>query len=621
MCFSEYYADCLLRPIFTYLTQAGVSCTWTNDSQRIILEHFDAIFNSPSHLYYHALPFSPSSSWLHECYTAEHLQVVKVVEGLLVEWGVCSRTVLLTSSPWTLSYWDNTIAVGSTGGDILILDAIIGSQMAVLRGHTKGVRSLAFSSDGTSLVSGSSDKTVKLWDMQTGSVVKTFHGHTSRVCSVSISADHTTIASGSGDMTIRLWNIEMGVCCHIMEQQDTVSYTSFSPIDPQCLISISGPSIQCWDIGSQKVGSTHTGHGIAFSLDGIQFLLCGEDGVTIQNINSGVVSKLSMKSSCNNPCFSPDGRLVAVANWSKIYVWDITGLDPHCVGIFSDHIRGIRSLTFSSPSTLISTSEGSSVKFRQIGALPINPVVTDPKSIPLTSAPTKSIALKAKIGPIIPSGLPDGVKKTWGVLTGHCMGSLQIPAEDSHQSNTQSVDSRLIFVWYADKKINIWDAEKGELLQTMSVSGDCIQDLRVSGDGSKIVCLGGSSIQAWDIWTGEAVGEVGYQYSENETLRTDGSRVWVKGKWGFNHGWDLGTPGSPPAKLSGGPPDRFHINNTKLWEIGTSRMKNVVTERVVFQLPEEFKNPVDVQWGGQYLIIHLRGGKVLVLDFSHVVLQ
>ena len=611
----------MLSPIFTYLTQAGVSCTWTNDSQRIILEHFDAIFNSPSHLYYHALPFSPSSSWLHECYTAELLQVVKVVERLLVEWGVCSCTVPLNSSPWTLSYWNNTIAVGSTDGDILILDAITGSQMAVLRGHTEGVRSLAFSSDGTSLVSGSSDNTVKLWDMQTGGVVKTFHGHTSRVCSVSISADHTTIASGSGDMTIRLWNIEMGECCHIMEQQNTVSYTSFSPTDPQCLIFISDASVQCWDIGGQKFGPTYNGHGIAFSLDGTQLLLCGEDGVTIQNINSGIVSKLNMRGSCNNPCFSPDSRLAAVANWSKIYVWDITGSDPHCVGIFSDHIRGIRSLTFSSPSTLISTSEGSSVKFWQIGTLPINPVATDPKSIPLTSDSTKSIALKEKTRPIIPSDLPDGVKKTWGVLTGHCKGSFQIPTKDSHQSKAQPVDSKLIFAWCADNKINIWDTKKGELLQTMSVSGDSIQDLRVSGDGSKIVCLGGSSIQAWDIWTGEAVGKVGYQYSENETLRTYGSRVWVKGRWGFKYGWNFKSPYSPPTSLFSGPPDGLYINDTKLWDIGKSRMEDVVTGKVVFQLPEEFKNPVDAQWGGQYLIIHLRGGKVLVLNFSHVVLQ
>jgi WD40 repeat protein len=105
------------------------------------------------------------------------------------------------------------------GGDIIILDAITGSQMAVLSGHT-WVNCLTFSSDGKSLVSGSDDKTVKLWDMQTGGVVKTFHGHTQWVWSVSISADHTRIASGSGDHTICLWDIQTGECLCTIQQPD-----------------------------------------------------------------------------------------------------------------------------------------------------------------------------------------------------------------------------------------------------------------------------------------------------------------------------------------------------------------------------------------------------------------
>jgi WD40 repeat protein len=39
-----------------------------------------------------------------------------------------------------------------------------GVEIAVLRGHTSYVWSLAFSPDGTTLVSGSGDNTVRLWD-------------------------------------------------------------------------------------------------------------------------------------------------------------------------------------------------------------------------------------------------------------------------------------------------------------------------------------------------------------------------------------------------------------------------------------------------------------------------
>ena len=176
MYFGEYHSDWFLRPVFT-ITQVGISCKWISDSQRFLLEHFDTINNSPSHIYHSALPCSPPSSWLCRHYSAELSREVKVVKGFPAGWGRCSRTVILDSYALNLSYWNNTIAVGSGHGDIIILDAIIGSQIAVLSGHTWNINSLAFS-DGKLLVSGSDDKNVKLWDLQTGGVVKTFHGHT-----------------------------------------------------------------------------------------------------------------------------------------------------------------------------------------------------------------------------------------------------------------------------------------------------------------------------------------------------------------------------------------------------------------------------------------------------------
>jgi len=233
--------------------QVGVVSKWTNDSQRLLLEHFDAIRDSPSYIYHSALPFTPSSSWLCKCYTTDLSLTVKVVKGLPAEWGICSRTVLLETFTRTLSYWNNTIAIGSEPGNIIIIDVITGSQTAVLSGHMKEVNSLMFSLDGTSLVSGSDDHTVKLWDIQTGGVVKTFSGHTRLVWSVSISADCTTIASGSGDKTIHLWDIQTGECYHTIKQCDIVNHVSFSPTNPQHLMSICNDKLWQWDTDSHQI--------------------------------------------------------------------------------------------------------------------------------------------------------------------------------------------------------------------------------------------------------------------------------------------------------------------------------------------------------------------------------
>ena len=179
----------------------GLVCKWADDSQRLILEHFDMISNSPSEIYHSALPFSPSLSWLREYYSLEFSQEVRVVKGLQAKWGICSRTVSL-DGPQALACWKDLVAVGLGSGDIIILDAITGVCMFILSCHTDWVISLAFSLDGIFLISGSNDTTVNLWDIQTGGVIKTFSDHTGWIWSVSISLDCTVIASGSDDHTI-----------------------------------------------------------------------------------------------------------------------------------------------------------------------------------------------------------------------------------------------------------------------------------------------------------------------------------------------------------------------------------------------------------------------------------
>jgi len=595
---------------------------WTNDSQQILLEHFDVIYDSPSHIYHSALPLSPSSSWLHECYIAELTQEARVVGGLQVEWGMCSRTILLGSTPWTLSYWNNAVAVGSVHRDIFIFDAITGSQTAVLLGHIGGVQSLTFSSDGASLVSGSNGKSVKLWDMQTGGVVKTFSGHTGWVLSVSISADSTMIASGSYDKTIRLWNIQTGACHQIIEQEDKVNCVIFSPKCPQTLISASGRAVQQWGIDGHKVGSTYNGNQVVFSSDGIQLILCTEGTFTVLNISSGVVITKFQALDKNSGfcCSSPDGKLVAIVVCFTIRVWNITGSIPHLIETFVGHTNIITSLAFSSPSTLISASFDKSVKFWCIGTSSTNPATADQKSIPLTSAPMESIVLKTKHSPIIPSNLPDGSIKALGILPGTFRGSLPIPDENSNQNNIQPIESKLIFIWYAHKKVNVWDAEKGELLLTIDVYGGFVKNLGVSRDGSKVFQTDDNHIEAWDIRTGESMGNVRVRGYIGEVLASDDSKVWVETSGGGAgiQGWDFGIPGSSPVQLSNELPERFHINNTKLWETGMSRMKDTVTGKVVFQPSRRFGRTVHMQWNGQYLVVTFVLKKALILDFSHV---
>jgi WD40 repeat protein len=621
---SVSYVKHSLEPVLM-LIQTGVSCKWAHDGQRVLLGNFDTLQNSPSKIYHSALPFSPSSSWLKKCYSAELTQGLVVIKGLSVGWGSCSRTVILGSELLALAYWKDTAAVGSKSGDIIILNAITGSQVAVFSGHTDWVRSITFSSDGTLLVSGSDDETLKLWDIQTGGVVKTFHGHTHYVYSVSISSNHTAIASGSGDKTIRLWDIQTGECCHIINQEQDVVYVSFSPTNSQHLISISGGVVHQWDIDGHQIEPTYQGFCAAFSLDGTHLALCKGGVTTVQNSNSGViVAKFPTDKNPKSCCFSPNGRLVAVAAGATAYVWEIIDSDPHLIETFTGHASGIISLTFSSSSSIISASYDDSIKFWQIGTPSTDLVTNDPMSTTPTSASIESVSLQAENAIAISSD-SDGVVKTWDLSTGLCKASFQTPVNARVSRDAQMIDGSLIVVWLGDKGIHIWDTKKGQLLRVVEADWAGAKDLRISGDGSKVFLLIEKSIQAWSVWTGEAVGGVELEdESYLDLLRMGGSRICLRFPNSLTLGWDFGASDSSPVPLPDTSLERpcleFIGGPDWLYE-GPSWIKDTATGKEVFQLSGRYATPSDVQWDGQYLVAGYKFGEVLILDFVQMLPQ
>jgi WD40 repeat protein len=81
------------------------------------------------------------------------------------------------------------------------------SQQRCLRTLTHQASSLAFSSDGKTLVSFSySDKTANVWDVNTGELKKTFTG----LSKIALSLDGKTLTGICDDNTIKLWDVETG---------------------------------------------------------------------------------------------------------------------------------------------------------------------------------------------------------------------------------------------------------------------------------------------------------------------------------------------------------------------------------------------------------------------------
>ena len=588
------------------------------------------ICDCPSEIYHNAIPFSPSSSWLHGLYGPELLKGAKVVYGLQAEWGRCSRKVSLDCYGSPLGCWKDILAACSRSHNIITFDTVTGTSISVLSGHTDHVWCLTFSLDGTFLVSGSEDRTVKLWDIQTGGVVKTFCGHTDGVVSASVSPDCTIIASGSRDCTIRLWKVQTGECYHVIcEHSGTVLSVSFSPTNSQLLMSASGDyTVRQWNISGHQIGPSYKGDHVTVSPDGTCFASysTSEKVAIVLNFDSGVVvAKLQIPTDnflcC---CFSPDGRFLAGKGYNIIWIWDLTSSD-HCpLETFTEHER-VHGIAFSS-SHIFSSYIGL-IKFWPVCTSPMNSVTTDSESTLSTSASIMSITVQAKdrVATLIDSA---GTVRTWDLSTGLCKSIFHTRAGPESLRDTRSIDGRLIFVWCTRKKIHIWDSGRKRHLQTMDARSDfSTTKLRISSDGSKVFLCDHEYIQALSTSTVDVIGKVKFESEPtNKPLIVDGSRVWVHFEGSQTQGWDFGIPGSAPVPLSDIPPDPDRpcldfINSTKGHNIGLSRIENAVTREVVYQLPAKYQKPTIAQWDGQYLVTGYKSGEMLILDFNHMIPQ
>ena len=600
---------------------------WADDSQRLILEHFDMIQDSPSEIYNYALPFSPSSSWLHQHYSPELSKQVRVVTGSQAEWGRCSRTVSSNYFYGPLECWGNIIAASSICC-IITLDAITGITISILSGHIEGITSLTFSLDGTFLASTSDDETIKLWDIQTGGIVKTFHGHTSGVCSASISPDCTTIASGSYDHKIYLWNIQTGACyCIIDKHSSAVKSVCFSPTNSQLLISASNDgTTRCWDVNGHEIGCHYNDDHAAFSPDGIYIVSWSVFGMvaTIRNLNSGViVAKINAPvDNFAYLCFSPNGKFLAGTTFNAIHIWSFTESDPFLVETKNGSFRTIAL----SSSHLFSCSDGS-IKFWPIRTFLANKIIADSESTQHNSALPMSVTLQAKEGITI---LTDsaGMVRAWDLSTGLCKLSFHTKAGPESLRDTLSIDGKLVFTWCTRRKVHIWNTGREECLQTVDAISDySTTNLKISGDGSKVFLQDHKYVQALSTWTGEVMGKVKLEGElSDDPFIVDGSRVWVCFEDLQTKGWDFGIPGLAPVPLSDIPPNpnRPHlkfINCTEDQSAGPSRIENMVTGEEVYRLPKRYQKPTIAQWDGQYLVTVDESGQVLILDFTHMIPQ
>ncbi len=106
-----------------------------------------------------------------------------------------------------------TLVTGNQQGMIRVWDTATGQLRDTLKGHPPGVRggvlSLVYAPDGKTLASGGEDGTVRLWQAATGTQLLCLKGQPAAVNTVAFSRDGRRLAAALHDGTVRIWDSSM----------------------------------------------------------------------------------------------------------------------------------------------------------------------------------------------------------------------------------------------------------------------------------------------------------------------------------------------------------------------------------------------------------------------------
>jgi WD40 repeat protein len=194
------------------------------------------------------------------------------------------------------------LQVGSSEGKVLELDASqANAQPRELAEHGRYVTSVRLA--GRTVVSGGYDGRLLWWDLDQGRLIRTIRdAHSRWVRQIAVSPDGTKLASVADDMVCRIWNTANGERLHELRGHEARTPQNFASMLYACVFSADGrhlatgdrvghvviwevasgrqitaleaPTLYTWD-GVQRIRSIGGVRGLAFSHDGTHLAVGG----------------------------------------------------------------------------------------------------------------------------------------------------------------------------------------------------------------------------------------------------------------------------------------------------------------------------------------------------------
>lgn len=258
---------------------------------------------------------------------------------------------------------------GGQDARIAILDPATGTVTGELTGHEKVVTAVAVTPDGATVVSSSSDRTVRVWDLPSRSSRTILEGHRDAVTALDIAPEGALAMSAGYDGRLRIWDLHEAAC--LQEYRSRLKRTAavvHTPDGTRFVEAGQGPTAYVRQVHDgetvAELDAAATGViGAAVSPDGAMVATAGHDGTVVLWDTStwARVRELRAGERANAVCFSRSGQLIAAAAKGRIIAWRHDHENP--VAETDLPIAGVYALAFS-PDTRRLAQAGADGKVR-----------------------------------------------------------------------------------------------------------------------------------------------------------------------------------------------------------------------------------------------------------------
>ncbi len=423
-------------------------------------------------------------------------------------------------------------------GEVRVWDVRTGTELLELKGHTQVVMSVAFSPDGTLILSGDADGTLMVSDARTGSGRFDLNQDREDVLSVAFSPDGTRIVAADGlfegsDRDSRLgtrpsvatvWDARTGKALVALKGfKATVRSVAFSPDGTR--IVTGGTVFE----KIAEVGGPHAVH-------------VGEATVWDARTGAALLELKGIKEGVNSVAFNRDGTRIVTAAYQDLAFGgtEVKVFDARTGTLLHDLTEPMLA------HFLMVDKRGGSVSFSRDDTRMLIAGIRDKKrgdgdGAKVCDAQTGAVLveLQGNVGPVLSASFsPDGTR----IVTGGWM----------------TADGR--------GRVKVWDARTGAAVEPFELKGHTgyVNSVSFSPDGTRIVTASGDrTVKLWDARTGaellELKGHTGFVMSA--AFSPDGTRI-VSGGCG-----EGGKPGEVivwDARIGKEPPDEEDLAYRRL---------------------------------------------------------